>query len=119
MFETVKPGHSTQREFVITLPISKDPLHPVGPRPIPGRFFVSSAWSAWPFYDNRGAGMRVRWKRFGNLLISRLQFNKVPIRLALPSDMQPCRVEPSSSQAALQDIGHQMTIQAESEENQW
>ncbi|MCU1306107.1 MAG: hypothetical protein JWN45_802 [Acidobacteriaceae bacterium] len=60
LFEIVKPQQSAKRDFVIDLPISKDPAHRVDCTPTPGVYLIDAVRSAWPFYADSGRPVQKR-----------------------------------------------------------
>ena len=95
MFEIIKPGKSSEREFIVGLPVSKDPAHLIKPAPPSGEYRVSALRSTWPFYGDEGRArvMRQKWSAFGSLVIGPIKITDVPVRINLPAQMEACTAD--------------------------
>lgn len=95
-FEIVSQGTSTERDFVIGIPISKNPAHRIGSTPPPGDYIISAIRSSWPFYGDeaRARKDRDRWRRYGLLLIAPIRVDRVRVQISLPKEMQGCVSQP-------------------------
>jgi hypothetical protein len=92
-FEIVNPGTSTERDFIIDVPISKSPAHRIGSTPPPGNYRISAIRSSWPVYGDeaRARECRDRWRRYGLLLIARITIEDIRVRISLPREMPQCK----------------------------
>jgi hypothetical protein len=92
LFEIVKPRQSAKRDFIIDLPISKDPAHRVDSTPPPGIYLIDAARSTWPFYaDSRvPVQKRMQWKQFGTLVTSDIRMKNFKVELTLPAGLHYC-----------------------------
>jgi len=92
-FEIVSQGASTERDFVVDVPISKNPAHRVGPTPPPGNYRISAVRSSWPVYGDeaRARECRDRWRRYGLLLFARITIEGIRVRISIPREMSQCK----------------------------
>lgn len=92
-FETVAPGASTQREFILVFPTSKDTNSPAPFTLLPGVYFVSARLSTWPIYADEAVAQeaRKRWRHLGELVIAPVTLKRLRFTISIPSQMPPCR----------------------------
>lgn len=95
MFETIKPGDSAERDFVLGVPVSKDPARPVKATLVPGAYRLWAARSTWPFYADEARARRMQrlWRPSGALVISLVKLTGLRIDIVLPAAIPACASE--------------------------
>ena len=94
-FEMIKPGDFAERDFVLGVPVSKDPAHPVKGTLLPGAYRLSAERSTWPFYADgaRARQMQRWWRPTGTLVISPVKLSDLRLDILLPAAMPACASE--------------------------
>lgn len=95
LFEILPPGSTVHRDFVIRIPISKDPTRRIGSTPSPGKYKISAQRSTWPFYGDEDLAVKLerKWAQYGELFIDRIRVKDLPTEISLPYNMPPCKRE--------------------------
>ena len=93
MFEIVKPGSKVERDFVVGIPVSKNPGHPVSGALPPGAYRVWATRSSWPFYgdETRAELVRRTWSRYGSLVLTTIKVDGIKAQLRLVPKLDACQ----------------------------
>ena len=92
LFEIISAGNRTEREFDVSIPISKTTAHHVRGSVSPGHYRLTAKRSLWPIYGDeaRARKMRKDWMHYGRLDFTPVTVRRVQIELAPPQQAVPC-----------------------------
>src|SRR6266849_309887 len=92
LFERIMPGMTVYRDFVVSVPISKNSHRRITGSVFQGSYHLTATRALWPLYGDeaRAKKMQREWKKYGQLDLSPVTVRALLIHLKSPPQMEAC-----------------------------